>query len=109
MYVWKRHRSGGVAGIRRERTRRAAVLLFRHACARKRPRREVDVSSAGTKLKSTPHIPHKLPARRFRHPTPPRTHVCAGLLSEPPPPAPHRNAVAVLDGESSVGEGPRGT
>ena len=39
----------GVAGIRRERTRRAAVLLFRHACARKRPRREVDVSSVGTK------------------------------------------------------------
>ena len=95
--------------IRQKRTRRTAVLLSRHECARKRPRREVDVSSAGTKLKSTPHIPHKVPASRFRHPTPPRAHVCAGLLSQPPLPAPHRKAVAVPDSESSVGEGPRGT
>ena len=80
---------------------------FRHACARKRLRREVDVSSAGTKLKSTSHIPHKLPASRFRHLTPPRAHICAGLLSEPPPPAPHRKAVWVPEGEISVGEGPR--
>ena len=78
-----------------------------HAPA-KRPRREVDVSSVGTKLKFTPHIPHKVPASQLRHPTPPRAHVCAGLLYQPPPPAPHRKAVAVLDDEISVGEGPRG-
>ena len=95
--------------IRRERTRRAAVLLFRHAFARKRPRREVDVSSVTTKLKSTPNIPHKVSASRFRHPTPPRGHVCAGRLSEPPPPAPHRKALAAPGGGSSVREGPRGT
>ena len=77
--------------------------------AAERAARVVDVSSVTTKLKSTPHIPHKLPASRFRHPTPPRAHVCAGLLSEPPPPAPHRKAVWVPDGENSVGEVPRGT